>query len=99
IRPFARTGLRLFAAFFLFAVLLAAPSKAQVTTGNVNGRVADQQGHVVPGATVTARSTATAISRTTTTNDGGEYTLAALPAGTYELTVEAKGFSKAVLSE
>jgi hypothetical protein len=98
-RPYARTGLRLFAAFFLFAVLLAAPSKAQVTTGNVNGRVADQQGHVVPGATVTARSKATAISRTTTTNDAGEYTLADLPAGTYELTVEAKGFSKAVLSE
>ena len=96
---YIQTGLRLVAAFFVFVTLLAAPAAAQVTTGNITGRVADAQGNVVPNASVTARSKATGRSRTTTTNDVGEYTLADLPAGTYELSVEAKGFSKALLSE
>jgi hypothetical protein len=95
--PYIRLGL--LAAFFAFNALLAPTASAQVTTGSITGRVADAQGNVVPGATVTARSKATALSRSTTTNEAGEYTLADLPAGTYELTVEAKGFSKAVLGE
>ena len=94
-----RVGFRVLAAFFFFATLLAATAAAQVTTGNITGRVADAQGNVVPGAAVTARSKATGRSRATTTNEAGEYTLADLPAGTYELSVEAKGFSKAVLGE
>src|SRR5438105_4940926 len=96
---YLQTGLRLLAAFFMFVTLLAASAAAQVTTGNIHGRVADAQGNVVPGATVTARSKATGRARATTTNEAGEYTLADLPAGTYELSVEAKGFSKALLSE
>src|SRR5947209_10491102 len=96
---YLQTGLRLVAAFFVFVTLLAAPAAAQVTTGNITGRVADAQGNVVPNASVTARNKATGRSRTTTTNEVGEYTLADLPAGTYELSVEAKGFSKALLSE
>src|SRR5437868_10351764 len=96
---YIRTPFRLLAVFFLFCMLLAAPAKAQVTTGSIIGRVADAQGNVVPNASVTARNKATGRSRTTTTNEVGEYTLADLPAGTYELSVEAKGFSKALLSE
>ena len=36
--------------------LISAPVAAQQTTGTVTGRVLDQQGAPIPGATVTARS-------------------------------------------
>jgi hypothetical protein len=94
---FAQTTPRFLASIFMFGILFAATATAQVTTGNITGHVADAQGNVVPNASVTARNKATSISRTTTTNESGEYTLADLPAGTYEVTVEAKGFSKAQL--
>lgn len=96
---YMQTVLRFLAASFVFAILLASNATAQVTTGNITGRVADAQGNVVPNASVTARSKATGRSRTTTTNEVGEYTLTDLPAGTYEITVEANGFSKALLDE
>ncbi|HYX40726.1 MAG TPA: TonB-dependent receptor, partial [Pyrinomonadaceae bacterium] len=72
---------------------------AQQSTGDITGRVLDQQGGAVPNATVTARSKGTSFSRTTTTNEQGEYTLAELPPGAYEVTVEAKGFSKTLLKD
>src|SRR5579885_2113153 len=94
---FVQTVPRTLASIFMFGILFAVTATAQVTTGNITGHVADAQGNVVPNASVTARNKATSISRTTT-NEAGEYTLADLPAGTYEVTVEAKGFSKAQLS-
>ncbi|HKY06498.1 MAG TPA: TonB-dependent receptor [Blastocatellia bacterium] len=75
---------------------LVCPAFAQVSTGDVTGRVLDPQGGVVADATVTARNIATGLTRTTTTNDAGEYTFTQLPPGTYEIAVEAKGFSRAL---
>ncbi|MGH9882861.1 MAG: TonB-dependent receptor domain-containing protein, partial [Pyrinomonadaceae bacterium] len=63
------------------------------------GRVTDEQGRVVPGATVTATNKGTGAVRTVTTNENGEYTLTQLPAGKYDLTVEAKNFSKALAAD
>jgi Carboxypeptidase regulatory-like domain/TonB dependent receptor len=80
----------------ILSLSLNASVFAQVTTGDITGRVLDPQGAVVVGATVTARNTATGLTRTATTNDGGEYTITQLPPGTYEVTVEAQGFSKAI---
>ena len=93
------TVIRTLAGFLMFCLLLAAPALAQVTTADITGRVTDAQGNLVPNATVTARNSATGLFRATNTNEEGVYTLAELPAGTYEVTVEAKGFSKAVLRE
>lgn len=93
-----RTAPRFLAASFLLLVLLAAHVSAQVTTGSITGRVSDAQGAAVPNAAVTARNKATGRERTATTNEAGDYTLADLPAGTYEVTVESKGFSKALLA-
>lgn len=80
-------------------ICIAVPGYAQVTTGDITGRVTDSQGHVVPGATVTATNKATGISRSSTTDEAGEYTIAQLPAGKYDLTVEAKTFSKGLLQD
>ncbi len=94
-----RQVIRTLAAFFALSILLAVPAQAQVTTGDITGRVADAQDKSLPNASVTARNKATGQSRTTTTNEAGEYTLVQLPPGTYEITVESRGFSKALLKD
>ncbi len=87
------------ATFFILTLLLASTALAQVTTGEVAGRVVDQQGRVVPNATVTARNTSTGQERTTNTDQDGNFTLSQLPAGRYEISVQAQGFSKSVLQD
>ncbi len=59
----------------------------------------DQQGAVIPGATVTLTSKETNISRTVTTSDAGVYSIAALAPGHYSLTVEKEGFKKQLLND
>src|SRR5205809_6888054 len=85
--------------FALLTVFFLLPARAQVITGDITGRVTDAEGRVVPGATVTAVNKGTLSTRTTTTNDAGEYTINQLPAGKYDLSVEAKSFSKAVAQD
>ena len=73
-------------------LLTCASVFAQQTTGNISGRVLDQQGAAVPGATVTAKSPTTGFSRTEASDAQGVYRLSALPVGIYEVTAELQGF-------
>src|SRR5438445_7357961 len=73
-------------------LLACATGLAQQTTGNLTGRVVDQQGAAVPGATVTAKSPSTGFTRTEASDAEGLYRLAALPVGIYEVTAELSGF-------
>jgi len=66
---------------------------AQTTTSSIEGTVTDQTGAVVAGATIKATGETLATERTTTSNTDGFYRIAALPAGTYIITVEQTGFS------
>src|SRR5215471_947502 len=66
---------------------------AQQTTGTVTGRVVDQQGSAVPGATVTAKSTTTGFTRSEVSDAEGVYRLSALPVGIYDVTAELQGFT------
>jgi Carboxypeptidase regulatory-like domain len=77
----------------MFLLLGCAAASAQQTTGTITGRVVDQQGAAVPGATVTAKSPSTGFTRTEVSDAEGLYRLAALPVGTYEVTAELQGFS------
>src|SRR6185437_7303121 len=61
-------------------------------TGTVTGQVFDPAGALVPGATVTAVSDSTGLTRTSTTTSAGIYSFAALPPSVYTVTVEASGF-------
>src|SRR5579872_3959141 len=70
--------------------------KAQAVYGNLIGTVTDPSGAVVAGAKVTARSVNQNISTTATTNDSGNYTMAQLPPGQYEITEEKAGFNSVV---
>src|SRR5438046_7999499 len=66
---------------------------AQQTTGTVTGRVVDQQGAAVPGATVTAKSSSTGFTRTEASDTEGVYRLSALPVGVYDVTADLPGFT------
>ena len=92
-------ALRACALIFTAISLLAVSSLAQVTTGNISGRVLDSQDRGVSGATVTVTSSGTGQTRTATTNEAGDYTITSLPAGKYNLAVEAPNFKKTILDD
>src|SRR5262245_16711477 len=83
--------LRLFFLATLYHVVLA-----QGDRGAITGTVADPGNAMVPSATVSARNTESGAQYDTVTTATGNYTLASLPAGAYELSVTANGFSKFV---
>ena len=74
-------------------LLTCASAFAQQTTGTITGRVVDQQGAAIPGATVTAKSPSTGFARTEATDAEGVYRLSALPVGIYDVTAELQGFT------
>ena len=83
------------------AVLLcfsAAFAQSQVSTADLSGTVVDPNGAVVSGATVTARDSATGLTRTVTADDSGAYRFIGLPPSDYQVTVEASSFKKTVIS-
>src|SRR5688572_33198130 len=59
---------------------------AQVSTGTIQGQVADASG-ILPGVTVTARDTSSGFTSETVTTEQGHYTIAGLRPGTYEIRV------------
>jgi len=61
------------------------------------GTVTDPRGVLVPNIRVTPTHTATGVSRFIVTGSGGICTIALLPAGTYSVTADAKGFKTAVV--
>ena len=73
-------------------LVLAAPASAQ-TTSTIEGTVSDASGAVIPGAEVHVRGATISAERRATTDARGFYRLAALPAGTYTVTVTFAGLS------
>lgn len=71
----------------------AAPAHAQSVDVVLMGRLSDEAGAGLPGATVTATREATGVVRSAVTDGNGRYLLVNLPAGTYTLRAELDGFS------
>ena len=67
-------------------------AQAQASAADLVGSVVDPDGAVVPGATIVIRNESTGVSRTTTTNESGEYQFIGLPPGTYKVTASAATF-------
>ncbi|PYR55349.1 MAG: hypothetical protein DMF85_19795 [Acidobacteria bacterium] len=86
---------------FVLSSLLAsvAPAFAQRTTASVRGTVTDPSKAVVPGATVTVTNRDTGLTRTTTTNAEGVYSVSELPVGRYTVSVELQGFKTATRTD
>jgi outer membrane receptor protein involved in Fe transport len=73
---------------------IAASVRADVTRFDLAGTIVDGTGGVLPGVTVTLKNSDTGFVRSTTTDDQGRYSFAALnPTGKWTLSVELPGFA------
>src|SRR5688572_31068118 len=61
-------------------------------TAQMDGRVTDESGGVLPGVTVTATQTDTAFTRTTVTDETGSWLMPNMPIGPYRLEISLQGF-------
>jgi carboxypeptidase family protein len=76
-------------------MVLALPSFGQ-TFGDISGLVTDSSGAAVVGANVTATNPQTNLTRTTASNNSGNYSFPSLPPGLYDIKAEKQGFQSAV---
>src|SRR6202035_3702949 len=79
--------------FFLFALAAFAQSD-----GTITGTISDPAGAVVSGAPIEAKNLETGAVYPTASTTTGNYTLAQLPVGVYEVSVAVPGFKKFVRS-
>jgi hypothetical protein len=83
----------------VFVILTAASPAAaqtQITTGVIQGTVADPTGASLPGVTVEARNLDTNQARTLVTESDGRFVFLQLPPGNYRLTCTLSGFATLV---
>ncbi len=86
-------GKKLLAALAV-ALVFALPVAAQTNpTGTISGKVLDEQGLAIPGASVTVQSPALQGTRTATTSANGDYIFPFLPPGEYTVSFELTGFA------
>jgi len=71
---------------------LANQVRGQVTQGSILGTVMDASGAGVPGAQVTVKNEGTNLTREVMTDARGDYRVAGLEAGFYQVTATAAGF-------
>jgi carboxypeptidase family protein len=79
---------------FILFILLATNAFSQTDRGLITGNIVDQQNAFVPNAIVIATNLDTGVKYQSVSTSTGNYTLASLPVGVYELSVEAAGFKK-----
>src|SRR5207248_7440309 len=79
---------------FLGLIIFSAPLCFAQFTSNVQGVVQDPSGAVISKATVTLVNTGTQLTKTTTTDEGGNYRFLSLAPGGYKITAEASGYAK-----
>ena len=72
---------------------------AQTTSGSITGRVTDPSKARIAEAKVAAVNLQTNFRYESTTNGAGEYTLANLPPGTYQIEVEKSSFKKLIRAD
>lgn len=87
-----------FATSLLLVLLGAQGLMAQVDTGSILGTVKDQSGAVIPGVKVSLTNEGTNLTTSTTSGADGGYVFTPVKIGSYSVTGEAQGFSKAVQS-
>jgi carboxypeptidase family protein len=84
------------ASLLLLAMSVQLLAQTQITTGVIQGTVADPSGAVIAGASAEAANPDTNFTRTLSTDSNGRFVFLALPPGSYKVTVSAKGFATVV---
>ena len=83
-------------AFASAALIASSPAMAQIQTGSLVIRAVDEQGAVMPGATITASSPVLPREAVGVTDAGGVYQIPGLPVGTYIVKAALQGFKTVV---
>jgi hypothetical protein len=91
-----RRTILLFFCSILLCGLVFSEAAAQTFTGTFVGTVNDATGAALAGAAVTVTNLETSLTRTVSTDTGGNYVATLLPPGDYKIVVELKGFKRAV---
>jgi hypothetical protein len=93
-----RTGCRAWRCLIAIAIGLVlsacSTASAQSIFAHLSGSVTDTSGAVVAGAKITVTNSATRITQQLTTNKDGYFSVGQLAIGTYDVSVQAKGFEK-----
>src|SRR5580692_11445155 len=76
--------------------LFVSAAFAQTNLGTITGTITDPAGAVVPNAPVEAKNVDTGAVYPAAASGTGNYTIAELPVGTYEVSVSVAGFKKYV---
>src|SRR5580704_11011248 len=79
---------------FVFVLFTAGVARAQFTA-SIQGTVSDPSGAAVARAKITLENVANHVTATTTSDADGSYRFVSLAPGSYKISVEAPGFSKA----
>lgn len=82
---------------FLFFLLCLSSFPAWGQSAQIAGTVSDPSKALIPSAAIEIVNTATQVKWETKSNREGRYVLPLLPAGTYEITVQAPGFDAEVV--
>ncbi len=77
----------------LFAAPFAVHAQTQITTGVIQGTIADEAGAVIPGANVEVKNVATNLTKTLATDSDGRFVFLQLPSGRYTLTVSKQSYA------
>jgi hypothetical protein len=85
-----------FLAVFVFTLCSWSALHAQTGNASLTGRVTDQSKGVVAGAHVTVTNIGTNDTRSTITSSDGNYSVNALPPGSYKIEIEKPGFENIV---
>lgn len=94
-RLFSLQSVRYIVCCGLALLWLLPTAQAQVSSAQIGGVVTDSSGALLPGVSVKIVNHATGASRSTTTNQSGDFVIPALEPGNYRVTVEDAGFKKA----
>ncbi|HEX4279011.1 MAG TPA: carboxypeptidase regulatory-like domain-containing protein [Bryobacteraceae bacterium] len=86
---------KLFALLFIAAAAGCGLANAQVTAA-ISGKIEDATGGGLGGTTVTVKSLETGATRTTTTDQSGDFKILSLPVGAQEVKAEKMGFKSIV---
>ena len=76
----------------LLALVLPPAAAGQILYGSLTGTITDQTGGALPGAKIDITNPSTGVVRSVVTDERGNYLVADLQPGTYDITIDLAGF-------
>jgi hypothetical protein len=83
----------------VFFLLFSVSALFGQTNATIRGVVTDQSGAVLPGVSITVRNQGTGVERTTFSDETGNYQVAALPVGTYQIEAKLMGMKPEIVKD